>query len=276
MGHYDELTIEMEGNKQEAQTPSRDEAKPAKEAEHEKEEDVKMKLNMTQELQENPSATLKDKQAKPVEEAAKPTLEEEGSSSIEPRWERIESSKEKERMEDLRLWESINIGGYTNQRPTKTYRHGRFYMCSKPASTTNLDPEVELFCKECDQELVELDCGYRSGEQTDMQTKRGMEKTEKDDEEEWGRIPIPQSDDSDNEPWLDDTSSPESEQEVEDATIEPPVKRKQGGLNQNALRIVNNHVTVNKESTEDFAFRNGPCRDGSIRKKDGSIHPYRG
>ncbi len=35
--------------------------------------------------------------------------------------------------------------------------------------------------------------------------------------------------------------------------------------------IVNNHVNVNKESTEDFAFRNGPRRDGSIRKKDGSI-----
>jgi hypothetical protein len=35
--------------------------------------------------------------------------------------------------------------------------------------------------------------------------------------------------------------------------------------------IVNNHVTVNRESTEDFAFRNGPRRDGSIRKKDGSI-----
>ncbi len=104
-----------------------------------------------------------------------------------------------------------------------------------------------------------------------MQTKRGMEKTEKDDEEEWGRIPIPQSDDSDNEPWLDESSSPESEQEEEDATIEPPVMRKQEGFSQNALMIVNNHMTVNKESTEDFAFRNGPRRDGSIRKKDGSI-----
>ena len=47
--------------------------------------------------------------------------------------------------------------------------------------------------------------------------------------------------------------------------------RKQEGFCQNALMIVNNHVTVNKESTEDFAFRNGPRRDGSIRRKDGSI-----
>ncbi len=86
-----------------------------------------------------------------------------------------------------------------------------------------------------------------------------------------GGISIPQSDDSDNEPWLDESSSPESEQKEEDATSEPPVKRKQEGLSQNALMSVNNHVTVNKESTEDFAFRNGPRRDGSIRKKDGSI-----
>jgi hypothetical protein len=47
--------------------------------------------------------------------------------------------------------------------------------------------------------------------------------------------------------------------------------RKQKGLSQNALMIANNHVTVNRESTEDFAFRNGPRRDRSIRKKDGSI-----
>ena len=38
MGYHDELTTEMEGNEQEAQTTSRDEAKPAKEAEHEKQE----------------------------------------------------------------------------------------------------------------------------------------------------------------------------------------------------------------------------------------------
>jgi hypothetical protein len=124
--------------------------------------------------------------------------DEQGSSSVEPGWGRIESSKEKERMEDLRLWQSINIGGYTNQRTTKSYRHGRCYMCSKPVSTANLDPEMELFCKECDQELLELDCGYRSWEQADIATKRRLEKEERNDEEEWDRIPILQSDDSDS------------------------------------------------------------------------------
>ncbi len=269
----------MEDNEHEAQTTSRNEAKPANKAEHEKQEEVLTQENA--EPEQHPSTPLPIIEPLPYSSesvltgvpmtASMTPNHEQGSSSIEPRWGRIESSKEKERMEDLRLWESINIGGHMNQRTTKAYRHGRCYMCSKPVSTTNLDPEVELFCKGCDQMLVELNCRYRSREQTDTQTKRGMERTEKDDEEEWGRIPIPQSDDSDNEPWLDESSSPESEQEEEDVTIEPPFMRKQEGFSQNALMIVNNHVNVNKESTEDFPFRNGPRRDGSIRRKDGSI-----
>ncbi len=77
-------------------------------------------------------------------------------------------------------------------------------MCSKPVSTANLDPEVELFCKECDKELLlKLDCGYRSWEQADHATKRGVERAERDDEEGWGRILIPQSNDSDStDEWL--------------------------------------------------------------------------
>ncbi len=79
-------------------------------------------------------------------------------------------------------------------------------MYSKPVSTIDLDPEKELFCKECDQKLTKLDCGYdrwKEDEQTDLTPKRGMEKAERDDEEEWGRIPIPQSDDSySSDEWL--------------------------------------------------------------------------
>jgi hypothetical protein len=146
---------------------------------------------------------------------------EQGSSSVEPGWGRIESSKEKERMEDLRLWESINIGGYINQRTPKAYRHGRCYMCSKPVSTANMDLEVELFCKECDQELLELDCGYRSGEKADNVTTRRLEKAERDEEEEWGRIPIPQSDDSDStDEWLSE------EPEQHESTDEQDQKQK--------------------------------------------------
>jgi hypothetical protein len=174
---------------------------------------------------------------------------EQGSSSIEPGWGRIESSKEKERTEDFRLWESINIGDYTNQRTTKAYRHGRCYMCSKPVSTDNLDLEMELFCKECDQELLELDCGYRSGEQADNVTTRGLEKAERDDEEEWGRIPIPQSDDSDStDEWLSE------EPEQHEPTITDDKEQSQKGY-------LNCFV----------AFLIAPRKDGRILTKEGKI-----
>jgi hypothetical protein len=139
-------------------------------------------------------------------------------------------------------------------------------MCSKPVSTTNLDPELELFCQECGKNLTELDCGFDDN----INPKKGMERRDRDDEEEWGRIPIPQSDDSDDEPWLDESRSTESGQEEEDVTFDTPAMGK-GKFSQNALMVVNNPMHVNKESTEDFAFRNGPRRDGIIRKKDGSL-----
>jgi hypothetical protein len=126
---------------------------------------------------------------------------------------------------------------------------------------------LELFCQECGRNLTELDCGFDDN----INPKRGMERRDRDDEEEWGRIPIPQSDDSDDEPWLDESSSPESEQEEEDTTIDPPERGKEKGFSQNAVMIVNKLEFVNQEYTEDFAFRNGPRRDGTIRKKDGTI-----
>jgi hypothetical protein len=89
-------------------------------------------------------------------------------------------------------------------------------MCSKAVSTTNLDPEVELFCQECGKYLTELDCGFDDN----INPKRGIQKRRDRDVEEWGRIPIPQSDDSDDEPWLDESHSPKSEQEEEDVTLE--------------------------------------------------------
>jgi hypothetical protein len=140
-------------------------------------------------------------------------------------------------------------------------------MCSKPVSTTNLDLEVELFCQECGKDLTELDCGFDDN----INPKRGMERRDRDDQEEWGRIPIPQSDDSDDEHWLDESHSPESEQEEEDVTIDTPVMGNEKGLSQNALIIVNNPMHVNKESTEDFAFRNGPRRDGMNYPKERRI-----
>ncbi len=79
-------------------------------------------------------------------------------------------------MEDLKRWENINVGGYASQRTTKVYRH----MCSKPVSSTNLDPDVELFCKECDEDLTALDCEYSPRDQADKPSKKGLEKAGRD------------------------------------------------------------------------------------------------
>ncbi len=137
-------------------------------------------------------------------------------------------------------------------------------MCSKPVSLTNLDPEVELFCQECGNDLTRLD-----GElEENVNTQRRMERRDKDDEEEWGGIPIPQSDDSEDEPWFEESHSSESEQGDEDVT---PVMGNKKGFSQNVLTIVSNTLLINKQSTEDFAFRNGPRRDGIIQRKDGSL-----
>ena len=194
--------------------------------------------------------------------------DEEGSSSIEPiTWGRIESSKERERMEDLRRWESINVGGYASQRTTKVYRHGRCYMCSKPVSSTNLDPNVELFCKECDEDLTALDCGYSPSNQADKPTKKRLEKVERDDEEEWGRIPIPLSDDeSEGETWLDESDDSAQECNNRSACI---VSVETAFGRQPTMET--NERKVNRSTTDDFAFRHGPRRDGTILMKDGSI-----
>jgi hypothetical protein len=204
---------------------------------------------------------------KPDNETASLEKEAEESSSIEPTWGRIESSKERERMEDLIKWENINVGGYASQKTTKAYRHGRCYMCSKPVSSANLDPNLELYCKECDEELITLDCGYMSGVKTNNLTKKGLEKVERDDEEEWGRIPILQSDDeSKGDTWLDESDGSDQERDIRPAcvvSVETAFDREPN------VRTMENKV--NRLTTDNFAFRHGPRRDGTILMKDGSI-----
>jgi hypothetical protein len=115
-------------------------------------------------------------------------------------------------------------------------------MCSKPVSTIELDPKKELFCKECEQELKE-------DEQTDLTTKRGMEKAERDDEEEWGRVPIPQSDDSySSDEWLS-----EEPKQCEPTSSDDEDQSQKGYLN----------CFV--------AFLIAPRKDGRILTKEGKI-----
>jgi hypothetical protein len=63
-------------------------------------------------------------------------------------------------------------------------------MCRKPVSVTWREPDAVVLCLECTPNVIEDDTGEVD---TD---KKGDGRRDKDDEEEWGRIPIPQSDDS--------------------------------------------------------------------------------
>jgi hypothetical protein len=93
-----------------------------------------------------------------------------------------------------------------------------------------------------------------------------MERRDRDDEEEWGRIPIPQSDDeSEGDTWLGESDDSETERDIRPACVvsvetafnkEPNVKIRKD--------------KINRRTTDDFAFRHGPRRDGTILRKDGS------
>jgi hypothetical protein len=63
-------------------------------------------------------------------------------------------------------------------------------MCRKPVSTTLLASDSELLCLEYTPNVIEDNAVGKST------SKKGDRRRERDDEEEWGRIPIPQSDDS--------------------------------------------------------------------------------
>ncbi len=219
IGHYDGPTEEMEAKDQEAPATLQAETKLDKEAEGTKQEHVNIKLTKEYAKKEslNQLNTTNDK-TKPLGEADSPKKETEGSSSVEPEWGRRKKRNEKEIEEDYHTWKTVNVGGYTSQRATQAYCHGRCYMCSKPVSTTNLDPEVELFCQGCGKDLTELNCGFNDNEQS-LHPKRGMERRERDDEEEWGRIPIPQSDDSEDDTWLEESDDSEQEREIRPACV---------------------------------------------------------
>jgi hypothetical protein len=80
-------------------------------------------------------------------------------------------------------------------------------------------------------------------------TKRGLEKEERDDEEEWGRIPIPQSDDSDStDEWLS-----EEPDKYESTSTDEQDRNKKGYLNCF------------------MAFLIAPRKDGRALTKDGKI-----
>jgi hypothetical protein len=93
------------------------------------------------------------------------------------------------------------------------------------------------------------------------------EKVERDDEEEWGRIPIPQSDDeSERHTWIDESDGSDQERDIRPACV---VSVETAFNREPKVRTMKNKV--NRQTNDDFAFRHGPRRDGIILMKDGSI-----
>jgi hypothetical protein len=141
------------------------------------------------------------------------------SSSSEPSWGQHRSQTQQELEQEWQLWDTTNQNH--QQRTTMAYRHGRCECCNKPISTSNLDITYTIFCLGClpgrvtpENEGIVKDSSQPSYEQ-------GVGKTGRDDEEEWVGIPIPQSDDSDDEYWLDENSGAESDSEQHEADTEP-------------------------------------------------------
>ena len=194
-----------------------------------------------------------------AEEGARSTPEQDAnqSSSVEPTWGTWRRQTPQEIKDDWTVWTEANID---KEKTTQAYRHGRCHLCDKPVSSSNMDERTMLTCWECKRTIIENE----GQENEDGAGDKG--KKDKDDEEEWGRIPIPQSDDSEDEPWLEESQSPDSEGENK-----TPTTSNKKGFSQNVLTIASNTLLVDRQSTEDFAFRNGPRKDGIIQRKDGSL-----
>jgi hypothetical protein len=104
----------------------------------------------------------------------------------------------------------------------------------------------EFLCQECAPNVIEDEIiGNSTGKKG-----RYYERMDKDDEEEWGRIPIPQSDDSySTEDWFSDETKVEEDD------------HNQGNYYQGILTLQSNAL----------AYMVGPRKDGRILTKAGTI-----
>jgi hypothetical protein len=123
-------------------------------------------------------------------------------SSSNPTWGKPREPTKEQLAEDWQISEQAN-----RRETSVVYRHGRCHDCDKPVSSTNLDPGYMLICWECKPNVIEEEIKENKNE------KRGFERATRDDEEEWKRIPIPTSDDSSDEYWLDEYPRSETENE---------------------------------------------------------------
>ncbi len=166
---------------------------------------------------------------------------------------------------------------------TTACRHGRCESCNKPTSTSNLDTTYPLLCLDCVPKRVTPE--PKNPVQDRKQSyKQGLEKTGRDDEEEWSGIPIPQSDDSDDEHWLDESDESELEQHEADTgpfslnlrkPDDDPDDASTNLTSQNRQTptspAMKEQKQMSMENINDYAFLIGPRRDGRIKRKDGTV-----
>jgi hypothetical protein len=204
------------------------------------------------------------------------------SSSSEPSWGQYRQPTQQELQHEWQVWDKTNQ--HEQSGTTTAYRHGRCDSCNKkPISSSNLDTTYPLLCLECVPKCVTPE-PEKLVQNTKLSYKQGLGKTGRDDEEEWSGIPIPQSDDSDDEYWLDE--SDESEPEArEDDTGPPPLNlRKPDDDPDDAsanLIFLAQQTSISSETKEqkqtsiqninDYAFLISPRRDGRIQRKDRTI-----
>ena len=199
------------------------------------------------------------------------------SSSSEPSWGQYRHPTQQELEHEWQVWDKTNNN--EQQRTTKAYRHGRCDSCNKPISTSILDMTDPLLCLECVPK-----CVTPEPEKLVQPTKQGLGKTGRDDEEEWSGIPIPQSDDSDDEYWLDESDESESEQH-EDDSEHPSLNLRNPDDDQDDasanLTSLTQQTSISPETKgqkhmsiqhiNDYAFLIGRRLDGRIQRKDGTI-----
>jgi hypothetical protein len=210
--------------------------------------------------------TSEDRLLNENHETSKEVVMKQESSSI-PTWGQSKGATKEQLEEDWQVWEHANI-----HETSIVYRHGRCHDCDKPVSSTVLDPDHMLLCWECKPNIIEEDTKENTSD------KRGFGKAERDDEEEWKRIPIPTSDDSSEGDWASEEfyleESPPSEG-VNEEDIAAPVIVEEPTAETNK-HVRNNYMSIVKKDNDKcesttLAFLIGPRRDGVILKKDGTL-----
>jgi hypothetical protein len=116
-----------------------------------------------------------------------------------------------------------------------------------------MDDKIVLICFECKRTIVDNEKPENEDEAGD----KG--KRDRDDEEEWGRIPIPQSDDSEDDTCFDDGTGSNQENGNTSTPQTSSSKTEDKGECRNSL------------NSDNLAFLVGPRKDGIIRRTDGTL-----